>query len=202
MTNKVTRIVCGLSLLIVAFSSYATTLHSGVYEGLLLAVSPTGNITGYYSESAEDSVKRTCTFFLTGHVSGQQPVTITSWSSAVRPGHIAANSTGVTLTIPDGQNHAGCMSVMMPEIATGLELETTQQTDWQTLMQVSSPRAYLSTTPDVATRRKAWIVKGDVVGVIQKQAGWTKVEFITGSGKRTLGWVSSAELQPFTPPAS
>jgi len=78
MTNKVTRIVCGFSLLMVAFSSYATTLQSGVYEGLLLAVSPKGNITGYYAESAEDSVKRTCTFFLAGHLSAQQPDKITS----------------------------------------------------------------------------------------------------------------------------
>lgn len=202
MTNKVTRIVCGFSLLMAAFSSYATTLHSGVYEGLLLAVSPTGNITGHYAESAEDSVKRTCTFFLAGHLSAQQPNRITSWSSSVLPGYIAANSMGVTLTIPDGQNHAGCMSVLMPEIATGLELETTQQTHWQTLMQVSSPRAYLSSTPDAATRRKAWIVKGDVVGVIQKQAGWTKVECINSSGKTTLGWVSSNDLQPLTPSAS
>ena len=94
------------------------------------------------------------------------------------------------------------MSVLMPEIATGLELETTQQTHWQTLMQVSSPRAYLSATPDAATRRKAWIVKGDVVGVIQKQAGWTKVECVNSSGKTTLGWVSSNDLQPLTPSAS
>jgi len=202
MTTKATRIVCGFSLLMAAFSSYATTLQSGMYEGLLLAVSPTGNITGYYSESAEDSVKRTCAFFLTGHVSAQQPDKITSWSSSVLPGYIAANSTGFTLTIPDGQNHAGCMSVLMPEIATGLELGTTQQTRWQTLMQVSSPRAYLSNTPAAATRRKAWIVKGDVVGVIQKQAGWTKVEFVNGSGKTTPGWVSSNDLQPLTPPAS
>lgn len=202
MKIKMMRIVCGFSVLMAAFSSYATTLQSGVYEGLLLAVSPTGNITGYYSESAEDSIKRTCNFFLTGHVSAQQPDTITSWSSSVLAGHIAANTAGVTLAIPDGQNHAGCMNVLMPEIATGLELERTRQTQWQTLMKVSSPRAYLSSTPDAATRRKAWIVKGDVVGVIQTLAGWAEVEFVARSGKTTHGWVNSNDVQPLTPPAS
>ncbi len=202
MKTKMTRRICGFSLLMVAFSSSATTLQSGVYEGLLLAVSPAGEITGYYSESADDSVKRTCTFFLQGHVSDQQPETITSWSSSVLAGHIAANNMGVTLAIPDGQNHAGCMSVLMPEIATGLKLDRTQQTHWQTLMQISSPRAYLSSTPDAATRRKAWIVKGDVVGVIQTQGDWSEVEYIGNSGKTTRGWVNSNETQPLAPPAS
>lgn len=202
MKAKMMCRVGGFSLLMAVFSSYAATLQSGVYEGLLLAVSPTGKITGYYSESAEDSVKRTCTFFLAGPVSAQQPDAITSWSSSVLAGHITANNTGVTLAIPDGQNHAGCMNVLMPEIATGLELETTQQTHWQTLMQVSSPRTYLSSTPDAATRRKAWIVKGDVVGVIQTQGGWTEVEYPVNSGKMTHGWVNSNDVQPLTPPAS
>ncbi|WP_072037727.1 hypothetical protein [Enterobacter sp. Bisph1] len=197
-----TRMVCGCSLFMVAFSSYATTLHSGVYEGLLLAVSPTGKITGYYSESADDSVKRTCTFFLEGHVSAQQPNTITSWSSSVLAGHIATNNTGVTLAIPDGQNHVGCMNVLMPEIATGLELDTTQQTHWQTLMQISSPRAYLSSTPDASTQRKAWIIKGDVVGVIQTHGDWAEVEYVGNSGKTTHGWVSSSSVQPLMPPSS
>lgn len=202
MKAKMMRRVGGFSLLMAAFSSYAATLQSGVYEDLLLAVSTTGKITGYYSESVEDSVKRTCTFFLAGPVSAQQPDAITSWSSSVFPGHITANNTGVTLAIPDGQNHAGCMNVLMPEIATGLELETTQQTHWQTLMQVSSPRAYLSSTPDAATRHKAWIVKGDVVGIIQTQGGWTEVEYPGNSGKATHGWVNSNDVQPLTPPAS
>lgn len=201
MKNNIRR-ACGLSLLMAVSSSYAATLQSGVYEGLLLAVSSSGNITGYYSESAEDNVKRTCAFSLVGHASAQQPDAITSWSSAVLPGHISTNAMGVTLTIPDGQTHAGCINVLQPEIDTGLELETTQQTHWQTLVQAVSPRVYLSSTPDAATRRKAWIVKGDVVGVIRTQAGWTEIEFVSGAGKTTHGWVNSNEVQTLTPPAS
>ncbi|EOC0418629.1 hypothetical protein ACI0Z1_003203 [Cronobacter malonaticus] len=94
------------------------------------------------------------------------------------------------------------MNVLMPEIATGLELETTQQTRWQTLMQVTSQRAWLSATPDIATRRKAWIVKGDVVGVIQTQGNWAEIEYVGDSGKTTHGWVNSNDIQPLTPPAS
>ncbi|MBV8875843.1 MAG: hypothetical protein JO014_24300 [Metakosakonia sp.] len=94
------------------------------------------------------------------------------------------------------------MNVLMPEINTGLELEKTQETHWQTLAQANAERVYLSSTADVGTRRKAWIVKDDVVGVLQTQAGWTQIEFISGTGKTIRGWVNSKEIQPLTPPAS
>ncbi|XWJ93357.1 hypothetical protein ACRARH_14735 [Phytobacter ursingii] len=200
--NRLMRATLAFSLLMAAFSSHASNLHSGVYEGLILAISPAGHITGYYAESAEDGVKRTCSFSLSGQVSAQETNAITSWSSSVLPGQISASTDGVKLTIPDGQTHAGCINVLMPEINTGLELETTQETHWQALAQANAERVYLSSTADVATRRKAWIVKGDVVGVLQTQAGWTQIEFISGTGKTIRGWVNNKEIQPLTPPAS
>lgn len=200
--NRLMRVNLVFSLLMAAFSSHADSLHSGVYEGLMLAISPAGHITGYYAESAEDGVKRTCSFSLSGQVSAQETNLITSWSSSVLSGHISATSDGVNLTIPDGQTHAGCINVLMPEINTGLELEKTKETHWQALAQVDAERVYLSSTADVSTRRKAWIVKGDVVGVLQTQAGWTQIEFFGGTGKMIRGWVNSNEIQLLTPPAS
>jgi len=51
------RATLAFSLLMAAFSSHASNLHSGVYEGLILAISPAGHLTGYYAESATDGVK-------------------------------------------------------------------------------------------------------------------------------------------------
>lgn len=202
INNRVIRTTLAFSILMSAFSSYASSLHPGVYEGLMLAISPAGHLTGYYAESATDSVKRTCSFSLSGQVSALETNSITSWSTSVLPGQISASADGVKLTIPDGQTHAGCINVLMPEINTGLELETTQETHWQALAQANAERVYLSSTADVGTRRKAWIVKGDVVGVLQTQAGWTQIEFVSGTGKTIRGWVNSKEIQPLTPPAS
>lgn len=202
INNRVIRTTLAFPLLMVAVSSHASSLHSGVYEGLMLAISPAGHITGYYAESAEGGVKRTCSFSSSGQVSAQETNSITSWSTSVLPGQISASTDGIKLTIPDGQTHAGCMNVLMPEINTGLELEKTQETRWQTLAQANAERVYLSSTADVGTRRKAWIVKDDVVGVLQTQAGWTQIEFISGTGKTIRGWVNSKEIQPLTPPAS
>ncbi len=57
---------------------------------------------------------------------------------------------------------------MVPLIDEGLELESTRKTHWLSMAEVSGERVYLSNSPDVATRRKAWLVKGDVVGVVKK----------------------------------
>lgn len=183
-------------------ASYAATLHSGVYESLQLAVSPSGDVTGYYIETMGAGVTRTCAFALAGKVNAAQEADIRSWSSDVLPGHIAATEKGVVLRIPQRQSHDGCMNVMMPLIDDGLELDATRKTHWLSMAEVSGERVYFNNAPDAATRRKAWIVKGDVVGVLKSQPGWTQIEFLSESGKSTTGWVESSELKPLTPPAS
>ncbi|MGY5958152.1 SH3 domain-containing protein [Kosakonia sp. BK9b] len=182
-------------------ASYAATLHSGVYEELQLAVSPAGDITGYYSETMGQGVTRTCAFALAGKSGTSQEAEIRSWSSDVLPGHLTATDKGVILRIPQGQTHDGCMNVMVPLIDEGLELQSTRQTHWSSMMEVSGERVYLSSSPDVATRRKAWIVQGDVVGVLKSQSGWTQIEYVSESGKSTIGWVENSAIKPLTPPA-
>lgn len=203
MKNSTVKLFLGFYSLLSAGFAYASPLYSGVYEGLLLAVSSSGNITGYYSESAEDSVQRTCTFFLSGNVSGKAEMAITSWSSpqSILPGKIRGNTDGVTLTIPEGQNHAGCISVILPDINSGLDLEMTKQTHWQSLVQAINPRVYLNSTPNQDTQRKAWVVKGDVAGVLQTESGWTQIQYVNSDGKATSGWVQDSDILPITPPA-
>ncbi|MEN4873644.1 hypothetical protein [Kosakonia cowanii] len=180
----------------------ATTLHSGIYEELQLAVSPQGKISGYYSETLGVGVTRTCAFSLVGEASAKGDATITSWSTAVLPGHLAATADGVTLSVPDGQTHDGCSNVMPPLINDGLELSKTRDTDWQSMAQVHAERLYFYRQPEEKTRRKAFIVQDDVVGVLKTQGEWTQVEYLSDEGKSTTGWVKSEALAPLAPPAS
>jgi len=191
-----------LFTLLVSTSGMAATLHSGIYEELQLAVSPQGKITGYYSETLGVGVTRTCAFSLAGEVSAKGDAKIASWSSEVMPGQLVATADGVTLSVPGGQNHDGCSSVMPPLINDGLELSKTRDTAWQSLAQVRAERLYFYRQPEEKTRRKAFIVQDDVVGVLQTQGEWTQVEYLSDEGKSTTGWVKSAALAPLTPPAS
>ncbi|MCZ3382963.1 hypothetical protein O3S68_11760 [Kosakonia sp. SOY2] len=195
------NIVLALTLS-VSTASFAATLQSGVYEELQLAVSPSGQVTGYYSETMGVGMTRNCSFALAGNVSPAGEAEISSWSSDVLPGHLSATADSVTLKIANGQNHDGCMNVMVPQINEGIELSKTQSTQWVSLAEVLDERVYLSSTPDTSTRRKAWIVKNDVVGVLKTGQGWTQIQFISESGKSTTGWVNSQSIKPLTAPAA
>ncbi|WP_454121728.1 hypothetical protein [Kosakonia sp. Marseille-Q7440] len=191
-----------LLTLLVSTSGMAATLHSGIYEALQLAVSPQGKVTGYYSETLGVGVTRTCAFALAGEVSAQGDAKIASWSSAVLPGHLAATADGVTLTVPGGQSHDGCVNAMLPLINDGLGLSKTRDTDWQSMAQVRAERLYFYRQPEEKTRRKAFVVQDDVVGVLKTQGEWTQIEYVSDEGKSTTGWVKSEALAPLTPPAS
>ena len=90
-------------------------LHSGKYEGLMLAVTPEHQVEGYYAEEMGEGVTRSCTFYLQG-----KPSALTTWNDTAYPGSVAPSSDGVTLTVAEGRQHPGCLNVLMPEIATGL----------------------------------------------------------------------------------
>ena len=90
----------------------SAALHSGQYEGLMLAVTPGHQVEGFYQESMGEGVARGCTFYLQG-----KPEALTTWRDAAYPGSVAAAPDGVTLTVEQGRQHPGCINVLMPEIA-------------------------------------------------------------------------------------
>ncbi|MDN5597722.1 MAG: hypothetical protein L0G75_12850, partial [Pseudomonas sp.] len=76
----------------------SAALHSGKYEGLMLAVTPGHQVEGFYQESMGEGVARGCTFYLQG-----KPEALTTWRDAAYPGSLAAAPDGVTLTVAQGR---------------------------------------------------------------------------------------------------
>jgi len=62
-------------------------------------------------------VSRCCAFYLQGKAEGTAPVAVNTWLDDAYPGTVAASSDGVTLTVKQGRQHPGCLSVLIPEIA-------------------------------------------------------------------------------------
>ncbi|MGB3125647.1 MAG: hypothetical protein WBB95_17685 [Pseudomonas sp.] len=174
-----------------------TALHSGKYEGLMLAVTPEHQVEGYYAEALGEGVTRSCAFYLQG-----KPEALTTWLDEAYPGSVAASSDGVTLTVEQGRQHPGCMSVLMPEIATGLELTQTASTQWIGLVTVSADKAYLLKTPGAETAKRPYIVKDDVVGVLAFKDGWAQVEFTNARDRTFKGWISQDQYSRLTAPAA
>ncbi|WP_241093964.1 MULTISPECIES: hypothetical protein [Xanthomonas] len=176
-------------------------LHSGKYEGLMLAVTPEHRIEGFYSEEMGEGVSRGCSFYLQGKAEGNAPVSVTTWSQEAYPGTVAASSDGVTLTVKQGRQHPGCLSVLMPEIATGLDLTRTASNTWIGLVTVSADKAYLQKTPGPKTPKGAYVVKGDVVGVLAFKDGWAQVEFINANNGSFTGWIGRDQYARLAAPA-
>ncbi|KTB56273.1 hypothetical protein HT121_21830 [Pseudomonas sp. MAFF 301514] len=172
-------------------------LHSGKYEGLMLAVTPEHQVEGYYSEAMGEGVTRSCTFYLQG-----KPAALTTWADATYPGSLAPSSDGVTLTVAEGRQHPGCLNVLMPEIATGLDLSQTANTKWIGLVKVSADKAYLLKNPSAKAAKRPYIVKNDVVGVLAFKDGWAQVEFINADDRSFTGWISQDQYSRLAAPKS
>ncbi|AZF43820.1 hypothetical protein C4J87_3678 [Pseudomonas sp. R1-43-08] len=173
----------------------SAALHSGKYEGLMLAVTPQQQVEGFYSESLGEGVTRGCRFFLQG-----TPAALTTWLDVAYPGSVAAASDGVSLTVAQGRQHPGCINVLMPEIATGLELSQTARKKWIGLVTVSADKAYLLKAPGAKAAKRPYIVKNDVVGVLAFKDGWAQVEFINADDRSFTGWISQEQYARLVAP--
>ncbi len=194
MTRFLAAGVLSLCAIAPAFAG-ETALHSGKYEGLMLAVTPEHQVEGYYAEALGEGVTRSCAFYLQG-----KPEALTTWLDEAYPGSVAASSDGVTLTVEKGRQHPGCLSVLMPEIATGLELTQTANTQWIGLVTVSADKAYLLKEPGADAANRPYIVKGDVVGVLAFKDGWAHVEFTNAKDHTSTGWISQDEYSRLSAP--
>ncbi len=177
-----------------AFAESAA-LHSGQYEELMLAVTPEHEVEGFYTQALGDGVTRSCKFYLQG-----RPEALSTWLDNSYPGSVSSSPDGVTLTVEQGRQHPGCMSVLMPEIATGLALTQTASKQWIGLVTVSADTAHLLTTPGASAAKRPYIVKGDVVGVLAFKDGWAQVEFTNAEDRAFIGWISQGQYARFAAP--
>ncbi|WP_460134779.1 hypothetical protein [Pseudomonas sp. S1_E04] len=175
----------------------SAALHSGKYEGLMLAVTPEHQVEGFYSEAMGEGVTRSCTFYLQG-----KPGALTTWLDEAYPGSVAPSSDGVTLTVERGREHPGCLNVLMPEIATGLDLTQTANKKWIGLVTVSADKAYLLKNPSAKAAKRPYIVKNDVVGVLAFKDGWAQVEFINADDRSFTGWISQDQYSRLAAPTA
>jgi hypothetical protein len=174
------------------------TLRSGIFETLTIAVSAKGEMAGYYREDQGEGVVKRCSFFLASFSGGAEGQILT-WNTDSFPGRLTARERGVTLRVDKGREHPGCGLVLLPEISSGLQLDLVRETEWQELRQVIARRAYLYSTPSEAKRLGAFVIQGDVVGVLGESGKWLRVEYFA-RGKPISGWMRAASLMKPLPP--
>lgn len=189
----------GFSLGSLAAASAGEGFHSGIYEGLMLAVDPAGDVTGVYREAQGEGVTKTCSFDLFGKAS-QNAAPVTTRNTQAFPGQLAADDKAVTLKIEKGREHPGCGLVLLPEIAEGLSLDLTAATDWTQLRRIVSPRAYFYADAAGHDKTKVYVVSGDIVGVTATEGPWLKVEYWRDGARKAAGWIGPDDSKPIGAP--
>ena len=69
-------------------------------------------------------------------------------------------------------------------------------------MTVSADKAYLLKTPGAQAAKRAYIVKGNVVGVLAFKDGWAQVEFVNAQDRSFTGWISPDQYARLAAPKS
>jgi hypothetical protein len=177
--------------------SATTTLSSGLYEGLLLAVSADGTVQGQYLESIGNDPNRRCSFTLVGRGFAGRAKLVTRSGAGALEGDLAAHDDGVVLRIPAGRDHSGCAMVLLPLIEKGLPLTKVASGAWTHLRSVQQDRLFLHAAPYASSRKGGYLVPGDVVAVVRQSSEWTLANFFDRqTGRRSSGWVHASGLGP------
>ncbi len=198
------RLWWGIAATVLAAScAGAQPLQGGYYEGLLLGVSSSGAVTGYFARAQGQDVVKRCAFDLRGAGNREGSIVVRA-SSAGRPeptltGEIRATSHGVMLRLPKAETLPGCASVLPPSTDGSLELDLVRTGNWREIVRVSVPRARLR--PQAAERAgKAYVVAGDALAVRGETGPWVQVDYLGPNGRVSSGWVARAEVAPLGPP--
>ena len=63
------------------------------------------------------------------------------------------------------------------------------------VFEVKSDRSYFHNSPLYSTRRKAYLVKGEILRKLKEENGFIYIEFINPKGQKSVGWVLKSTLK-------
>ena len=197
----------GYRLLLAAIAACLSTgiadsapVASGVYDNtLLIGVDPaTRAVSGYFDMTrGEQPPSFSCIFYLKGRIAGAAAAVSTYFPDDPKGDLIKGtlNATGagkVRVSLPT--EHGGCANVWpFADKTQPADFELQSAQPWIAVRVVSAAKAYFYPSAGAAAHGKAYIVKGDGVGVRAARPGWAQVDFI-GETRTSSGWLREADL--------
>lgn len=208
---------------VVVSSAAAINMHSGRNEFadnpfIAVGVNPTTNVvTGYFSSLlTAPGNTHACRFVFRGSLTPDSVVRLAIKDAL--PGNeggvaqggkdvalLTARKNAIKVDLPRLLAPGDCDWVLEsmggPYIETtargySLSVDTGPDSDWIGVAAIRSKRAYFHSAADAATVRKAFLVAGDVVYVMEEKAGWYRVRF-THALKETAGWIKISDTIQF-----
>ena len=202
------KFMLGMSFLLILGNSLcldvsASEGFSGQFSSVMIGVDNDGKLTGYYEnhtgwDNRYNAPKYSCLFYISGTRRGDR-YQISTWypgDSEYIEGSLKfigdRNNPMIRLKL-DGE-HGGCWNVApLLKEGEGVEYNLTKRGNWNSIRVVSADKAFFYSSPNSRNKRKAYVIKNDVLRVLKTRAGWVKAEF--GNGRRiTRGWIKSSDL--------
>lgn len=190
-------ILAGALAVLPAAASAAPALQSGVYDNtLLLAVDPaSGAVSGYFDMTQGGQPSFSCIFYLKGRIAGGSAAIDTYFpgdpNSDRITGRLATSAGGVRITLPT--EHGGCANVWhFADAENPADFALQAARPWTQVRVVKAAKAYFFPAPGAAHGR-AYLVRGDGVGVRAVQAGWVQADF-PGETRTSSGWLRESDL--------
>ena len=179
-----------LSLLTVGIVSADSNFKAGQYEFVKMAVTPDNRVEGYYNEVMGEGVTRTCTFFFEGAIVPDEATYIKTWSDTSKIDGVIDNQLdSIFMEVAD--DHPGCSSVGASQAKYGLNFSLLEKKPWIGLGVITEAKVYLNLTPIDGTETKIYIVKDDVISIIEVKDDYTSIEYINDDNKSFKGWIKT-----------
>lgn len=177
----------------------APAIASGAYDNtLLIGVDPaSGAVSGYFDMTQGGQPSFSCIFYLRGRLAGRAAAVDTFFpddpkGDLIRGSLLAQGPGKLRLALPT--EHGGCANVWQfadKSQPADFELQGAAR-PWIAVRVVKAAKAYFSPSPG-APHGKAYLVKGDGVGVRAIKPGWVQAEFV-GDTRTSSGWLPAADL--------
>ncbi|MFO1518243.1 MAG: hypothetical protein U1F57_01040 [bacterium] len=224
MRKKIFFVFC---LFLVGFSASgarAAQEISGVYDNLIVGVDPqTQTVTGHYENATgwdekSNAPRFSCIFYLSGKKEGDH-YRVKTWFPGYKKEEVARFGDLIEGTLQFGEQdkkttvtlklqgeHGGCWNVD-PQLKEkeGETFFPVVTGTWKEIRIVSAPKAYFYEKPDLATKQRPYLVKGNAFRVYEKKPGWVlgdyqNTEAEKGKSPITKGWIQESDLYSPTPP--
>lgn len=181
---------------------------SGEYGRFKLAFAG-GRVTGAFSEQrmgngTEAAPQFSCAFAIAGAWRGGDgaAAVLTWWpgddpADQRIPGRLTVR--GRTATLKLAENPGGCAMTGEELQRDGVSEDLAARRAWVEVREVGSRRAAFRASPG-ATPGRAYITRGDTVGVLARAGGFARVQYVDGR-RPVEGWLPLSDLQPAAPPA-
>jgi hypothetical protein len=180
-------------LMFFAIRTYGQILQSGNYwqESARIAIDE-NHITGSVDTKIGENGQYVCQFFFDGKIKGK--TFSIACHNFIDTGLILGSVTIVNDTsffLKTRENPGG--SNMIANIEDkGMTFSLTEAKKWLQIRIVTAEKAFFYTAPILSSKRKAYLIKGNEVIVLEKKEEWLKVTY----GK-TTGWLQENDMFPF-----